>query len=54
MYLKSLSVVSTLEELVVPYNQFNKNLVGGGGRFGQVLQLQSMPYGKSRDFFFPL
>jgi hypothetical protein len=50
MYLKSLSVVCTGEELVVPYNQFSKNLVGG---FGQVLQLQSMPYGKSRDFFFP-
>jgi hypothetical protein len=31
MYLKSLSVVCTGEELVVPYNQFNKNLVGGGG-----------------------
>jgi hypothetical protein len=29
MYLKSLSVVCNSEELVVPYNQFNKNLVGG-------------------------
>lgn len=29
MYLKSLSVVCTGEELVVPYNQFSKNLVGG-------------------------
>jgi hypothetical protein len=26
----------------------------GEGGFGQVLQLQSMPYGKSRDFFFSL
>lgn len=24
------------------------------GGFGRVLQPQSMPYGKSRDFFFPL
>jgi hypothetical protein len=31
MYLKSLSVVCTGEELVVPCNQFNENLVGGGG-----------------------
>ncbi len=52
MYLKSLSVVCTGEELVVPYNQFNKNLVGGGVWSGATATIYAI--WEVKGFFFPL